>query len=181
VLRGWQRARASLDGSTTSTLVLAGRPEGRRGRLEALARELQIEDSVRFVGDVDDVAGLLGASDVGVLNSPAEGCPNALLESMAAGLPVVGSDVPGIREVLGGAEESMLVPAGDAEALGGVLARFSLDGDLRARVGARNRERQLALFGADRMLDTSVRLIVDALEAAGRPLEHAGAYAGANP
>jgi len=180
LLWAWHRARALLDGSTTlGTLVLAGRPEGRRDRLEALARELRIEDSVRFVGDVEDVAGLLGASDVGVLNSPAEGCPNALLESMAAGLPVAGTDIPGIREVLGPVEEPFLVPAGDAEALGGVLARLSLDAELRARAGAQNRKRQLALFGADRMLEMSVRLIVEALEAAGRPLEPEGAYAGA--
>ena len=179
LLRGWQRARAFLDGSTPGTLVLAGRPEGRREVLEALARELRIEDSVRFVGDVDDVAGLLGASDVGVLSSPTEGCPNALLESMAAGLPVVGTDIPGIREVLGQVEEPFLVLVGDAESLGGVLARLSLDGELRARAGERSRKHQLALFGADRMLETSVRLIVDALAATGRTPEPEGAYAGA--
>jgi len=179
LLRAWHRARAFLDGSTPGTLVLAGRPEGRRDVLEALARELRVEDSVRFVGDVEDVAGLLGASDVGVLSSPTEGCPNALLESMASGLPVVGTDIPGIREALGQVEEPFLVPGGDAEALGSALVRLSLDRELRARAGTRNRARQLALFGADRMLETSVRLIVDALAATGRTPEPEGAYAGA--
>ena len=181
LLRGWHRARASLDGSAPGILVLAGRPEGRRDLLEALARELRIEASVRFVGDVDDVAGLLGASDVGVLSSPAEGCPNAVLECMGAGLPVVGTDIPGIREVVGREEGSFLVPAGDADALGSLLARLSLDRELRARAGTRNRERQLALFGADRMLELSVRLIVEGLEAAGRPPDPETAYVGVYP
>jgi hypothetical protein len=71
------------------------------------------------------------------------------------------------------------VPAGDAEALGGVVARLSRDSELRARAGTRNKKRQLALFGADRMLEMSVRLIVEAVEAAGQPPEPEGAYAGA--
>jgi glycosyltransferase involved in cell wall biosynthesis len=98
---------------------------------------------------------------------------------MASGLPVVGTDIPGIREALGQVEEPFLVPGGDAEALGSALVRLSLDRELRARAGTRNRARQLALFGADRMLETSVRLIVDALAATGRTPEPEGAYAGA--
>ena len=101
--------------------MLAGRPEGRRELLEVLARDLGLGERVRFVGDVDDVAGLLGASDVGVLSStPLEGCPNAVIESMAAGLPVVGTDIPGVREALGDEGRPFLVAAEDPGA--GALA-----------------------------------------------------------
>ena len=71
LLDAWRRVLDGADGSRDRlTLVLAGRPEGRRSLLEARARDLQVDDRVRFVGDVEDVAGLLAASDVGVLSSP---------------------------------------------------------------------------------------------------------------
>src|SRR5690242_21118675 len=75
----------SSDVCSSDLLVLAGRSEGRLQLLETLARDHGIYERVRFAGDVEDVAGLLDASDVGVLCSSAEGCPNAVLEYMAAG------------------------------------------------------------------------------------------------
>ena len=164
LLAAWQRALARADGNRSSfTLVLAGRPEGRQGALDALARDLGVDDRVRFVGDVDDVAGLLEASDLSVLSSPAEGCSNAVLESMAAGLPVVGTDVPGIRDALGEDQDEFLVPIGDADALGAALSRLCEDSALRRAVGERNTERQRATYGSRRMLDDTVSAIVDAL------------------
>jgi glycosyltransferase involved in cell wall biosynthesis len=166
LLAGWQRALARADGNRPSfTLVLAGRPEGRRAVLDVLARDLGVVDRVRFVGDVDDVAGLLEASDLSVLSSPAEGCSNAVLESMAAGLPVVGTDVPGIRDALGEDQGEFLVPVGDADALAAALSRLCEDGALRRAVGQRNAERQRAIYGSERMLDETVTAIVDGLEA----------------
>ena len=167
LLAAWRRLLEQANGTRERlTLVLAGRPEGRRELLEAAARDLRVHDRVRFVGDVDDVAGLLAASDVGVLSSPAEGCSNAVLEKMAAGLPVIGTDVPGIRDVVGAEAWPFLVPAGDADALGAALGRLCADPALRKRAGRQNEARQRALFGRERMLEDSVAAIVDGLEAA---------------
>lgn len=164
LLMAWHVALAHLDvGGSTGVLVLAGRPEHRGDALEELARELRIESRVCFLGDVDDVAGLLSASDAGVLSSPTEGCPNAVLEYMAAGLAIVGTDVPGIREALGDSGAEYLVPVGDVGALGAALAEVSLDQELRSRLGVRNRERQRACFGIDRMLQDTVKLIAGGL------------------
>ncbi|MGH3127178.1 MAG: glycosyltransferase [Gaiellaceae bacterium] len=166
LLEAWQRALARADGNRSSlTLVLAGRPEGRRGVLDALARDLGVADRVRFVGDVEDVAGLLQASDLSVLSSPAEGCPNAVLESMEAGLPVVGTDVPGIRDALGEDQREFLAPIGDADALAAALSRLCEDGALRRAVGEHNAERQRAIYGSERMLEQTVNAIVGGLEA----------------
>lgn len=164
LLAAW---RQTLDGvrSTPVTLVLAGRPEGRRELLEGLAETLAIADHVRFVGDVDDVAGLLGASDVGVLSSlPLEGCSNAVIEKMAFGLPVVATDIPGIRETLGSDCWPLVVDPNDPAALGTALARLCVDHELRAQIGSDNAERQRALFGAERMLENTVAAILDGLE-----------------
>ena len=167
LLAAWRRLLQHENGSRERlTLVLAGRPEGRHGLLEAVARDLGVGDRVRFVGDVEDVAGLLAASDVGVLSSPTEGCSNAVLEKMAAGLPVVGTDIPGIREAMGAKAWPFLVPPGDADALGAALGRLCADPVLRVRVGRQNEERQRAFFGRERMLEESVAAILDGLAAA---------------
>jgi glycosyltransferase involved in cell wall biosynthesis len=116
------------------------------------------------VGDVDDVAGLLGASDVGVLSStPLEGCPNAVIESMAAGLPVVGTDIPGVREALGDEGRPFLVAAEDPDAFGAALSRLCSDPALRGRLGRLNEERQREVYATDRMLEDSVTAILDGL------------------
>ena len=166
LLAAWQRMLARADGSRDRlTLVLAGRSEGRREVLEALAHDLRVDDRIRFVGDVGDVSGLLEASDIGVLSSPMEGCSNAVLEKMASALPVVGSDVPGIREALGGDGWPSLVPSGDPDALGSALARLCGDPDLRKRVGRQNRARQRAVFGRERMLGDTVAAILGGMGA----------------
>ena len=164
LLDAWRRVLDGADGSRDRlTLVLAGRPEGRRSLLEARARDLEVDDRVRFVGDVEDVAGLLAASDIGVLSSPNEGCSNAVLEKMAFGLPIVASDVPGIRDVIGADTGPLLVPPGDAEAFASVLALLCSDPALRTRVGSRNAARQQASFGREQMLERTVDAILDGL------------------
>jgi glycosyltransferase involved in cell wall biosynthesis len=168
LLAAWRRALAAANGNRSSlTLVLAGRPEGRRETLSALARDLGVEERVRFVGDVEDVSGLLAASDVSVLSSPREGCSNAVLESMAAGLPVVGTDIPGVRNPLGAGEDGFLVRVGDADALAATLWRLCTNAALRQAVGARNAQRQRSLYGRERMLEDTVRAICDGLEVSG--------------
>jgi glycosyltransferase involved in cell wall biosynthesis len=90
---------AQLEKATDIELVIAGDgPE--RGRLESMARGLP----VTFLGHVSDrgaLADLLRTSDVLVMPSASEGYPNAVLEALACGLPVVASDVPGMRAVAG--------------------------------------------------------------------------------
>ena len=102
-------------------LVLVGDgPE--RASLEERARELGLEDRVRFLGERPDVDRLLPAFDVFVLSSREEGIPNALLEAMAAGRPSVATAVGGNREVLEDGSTGWIVPPQSPEALAGALA-----------------------------------------------------------
>jgi glycosyltransferase involved in cell wall biosynthesis len=98
------------------TLAGGGKPEARQ-RLEALAESLGVSDQVRFVGVCDDVPGLLLAHQIAVLSTHYEGMPLALLEGMAAACAVIGSDVPGVREVLRDGENGWLVKPADPVAL----------------------------------------------------------------
>jgi glycosyltransferase involved in cell wall biosynthesis len=143
----------------SAVLVLAGRRDGAYESLAALASELNILESVRFVGAVSDVPGLLNAVDVSVFSSRSEGCPNAVLESMAAGLPVAGTNIEGIREVVGAAGTQFLTPVEDVGALSEVLIKFAKDPVLRARVGAENRDRIREKYDWLRMCEETVALL----------------------
>jgi len=95
-------------------------------KLKNLVRELGIEEHVIFTGWRDDVPSLLKAADLYVTPSKHEGCPNALLEAIGAGLPCLGTDIPEIREVLSSPE--LLFPLGDGgKVLSKKLARLYSD------------------------------------------------------
>jgi glycosyltransferase involved in cell wall biosynthesis len=89
-----------------------------RPRLEALARALGIDGRVDFLGSCADVPTLLGGCDLFVFSTTrAEGLGTVLIEALAAGLPVVASDVPACRELLEEGRWGVLVNPGDPAAL----------------------------------------------------------------
>jgi glycosyltransferase involved in cell wall biosynthesis len=121
-------AWARLDGE--AVLLLAG--EGRlRADLEQRCGALGLQQRVHFLGNRSDVPALLAAADVTVLTSDWEGLPIAVLESLAAGRPVVASDVDGVREVLGGGG-GRLVPPRNPAATAAALRELLLDPATRA-------------------------------------------------
>lgn len=91
-----------------------------RGETEALARRLGLQDRTHFLGIRSDVPALLRASAAAVLVSAQEGLPTCVIEALALGVPVVGTDIRGTRDLLrrGG---GWLVPLGDIEAIAGAL------------------------------------------------------------
>jgi glycosyltransferase involved in cell wall biosynthesis len=109
--------------------------------LRRRALELGIEDRVFFAGQRDDVPDLLRASDALCLASRREGVPRAVMEAMAAGIPVVATDVVGTREVVRHEETGMLVPFADPSALATALERVLTDRVLVERLtGAARQE-----------------------------------------
>ncbi|HYV85577.1 MAG TPA: glycosyltransferase [Patescibacteria group bacterium] len=116
--------------------------------LERQARRLGIADRVRFTGFRLDVPALLAASSVSVLPSLSEGLSNTVLESMAAGIPVVTTGVGGTPEAVTDGETGLLVVPRDSPALARAIGRVLDDPDLARRLGqnARGRiERQFSL------------------------------------
>jgi glycosyltransferase involved in cell wall biosynthesis len=172
LLRAWRTVADRLsDQGRRAVLVLAGRPSRTEDAIKALAFDLRLQDHVRFAGEVKDVAGLAAACDAGVLSSRAEGCSNAVLEYMAAGLPVSGTDIPGIREPAGERSFPFLAPAGDAEALAAGLIELALDPGLRGRLGDHNRDRVRREFSIEGMVEQNVELLARQLKTrAGHPI-----------
>jgi glycosyltransferase involved in cell wall biosynthesis len=103
---------------------------------EKLACELGVADRVVFAGWCDDVPGLLAATTVSVLTSRHEGLPCSVVESLAAGVPVVATAVDGTVEVVRSEDNGLLVPAGDIEGLARSVGRLLADPDLRQRMAA---------------------------------------------
>lgn len=122
-----------------------------RAPLERLAAQLGIAAQVQFPGVVQDVPQRLMAHQLCVLSTHYEGMPLALLEGMAAGCAVVGSAVPGVREVIRDGVDGHLVPEGDAAALADVLEALLRDPARAAQLAAQARQTALREYGRERM------------------------------
>jgi glycosyltransferase involved in cell wall biosynthesis len=129
-----------------------------RPGVEARVREFGLGDRVQFLGTRKDVGRLLHAADVFLLTSVSEGIPLTVIEAMAAGLPVVATDVGGLREVVADGATGLLAPAGDDDALAERILRLAGDPEPRRRMGAAGRARAKALFDEPRMCADYSRL-----------------------
>jgi glycosyltransferase involved in cell wall biosynthesis len=115
--------------------------------------------TVRLLGRRSDVPAILEASDALVLPSLANEClPYAILEAMAAGLPVVGTDVAGIPEEIADGETGYVVPPGDAAALAAAIGRLADDPTRARALGEAGRRRAAQRFAVDRMVDAMTAL-----------------------
>src|SRR5215212_6752140 len=153
LLRAWRKIVMTCN----AVLVLAGRHDDAYESLVVLSYELGIERNVRFAGHVSDVPGLLSSVDIGVFSSRSEGCPNGVLECMAAGLAIAATDIEGVREVMGSSE--LLAPVGDAAALSHTILRLAAEPGLCSKAGAENRKRILERYDARRMCEVYVEMI----------------------
>jgi len=132
-------------------LLLAGAgPEEKRVRERI--RSAGVEGRVHLLGNRDDVPVLLRVADVSLLTSTQEGMPRVVLESMSMGVPVVGSRIRGIRDLVGDDECGVLCPVGDAGAFATAIDALLDDPERSAALGRRGRERVKA-YTVDRVLD----------------------------
>jgi glycosyltransferase involved in cell wall biosynthesis len=130
-------------------LIVGEGPE--RPAIEAGIARLGLAERVRMLGMRGDVADVLAATDVSVLTSHYEGVSNALLESLAASVPVVSTHHAGVEALVRDGREGHVVPQGDAEGLADRIARLLADPQQRARMGRSGRERVEAHYGLDAM------------------------------
>lgn len=144
--------RRLADRAPEARLALVGEgPE--ESAIRALIVELGLEGRVRALGLRKDVPRLLAAADVALLTSVSEGIPLTLIEAMAAGLPVVSTNVGGVAEVVVDRLTGLLAPSGDDDALAEAVASLADDPEARRRMGALGRERARELFSDSRMHD----------------------------
>jgi glycosyltransferase involved in cell wall biosynthesis len=105
-----------------------------RARIEQLCRSLNLADSVTLVGQQNDTSPYYGIADVFLLPSHSEGCPNVLLEAMAAGVPVVATAVGGIPEVVTHGRDALLMQKHDQAGLAQATVDLLKNQQLRDRL-----------------------------------------------
>lgn len=161
LLESFRRVLAS---HPDSTLMIVG--DGPlRTELEARARELSVDRKVIFVGLRTDVDALLRISDVCLLPSQfREGLGLALIEAMAAGLPVIGTSIGGIPEAIADGDNGFLVPPARAAMLAGVMMRIAKDRNLGIRMGRRSRQIYEDRFSPSKMIRRIETLYAGLLE-----------------
>ncbi|MDZ4253690.1 MAG: glycosyltransferase [Sulfuritalea sp.] len=145
------RALAMLEPvlAVNCVMLLAGRDAGEADSLQRQAVELGISDRVRFLGERRDVPDLLAASDIGVLASQEEGFSNAVLEGMAAGLPMVVTDVGGNAEAVIDDKNGFVVPAQEPALLAEAMSALIGDAGRRRAMGDAARRRATESFSID--------------------------------
>ncbi len=147
-------------------LILVGRDRGKTD-LAALAREKGLGESVIFLGARDDIPLVMAASDVSVLPSLREGLPMSLLESAAASLPVVATDVGGIPEVVEDGRGGILVPPREPGPLAEAVLTLLRDPERRRSMGEAARERVEREFDV-RVMTARIQDLYTSLYAASR-------------
>jgi len=123
--------------------------------------ENHLQDRVFFIGSTSATQLFLQKSDVGVLSSVTEGCPNAVLEYMGASLPVMSRNIPGVMEVISETNKSLLTDIDNVQAFATQLILLEKDKELRERLGVSNLCHVQNEFRMDSMLLAYERLILD--------------------
>ncbi len=139
-------------------LFLIGRDDGMQALLIGQVRRLGLDDRVAFLGSREDVADLLAAMDIGVLASHEEGFPNALMEMLAIGLPLVATSVGGVPELLDGMPDCLLVPARQPHSLYEAIERAIGQLDRSRANSNQRRARMVKRYGIDAMVDAHLAL-----------------------
>lgn len=143
--------------STAWNLILIG--EGPlESSIRAEAQQLRLSDRVWFAGYQHDPSQLLASAQVFVLSSRSEGFPRSILEAMRAGLPVIASDVGGIREAVVDGTCGILVPASDPMSLAAALERLIQNARERQRMGEEGHHIFERRFRFDQMLERTEAL-----------------------
>jgi glycosyltransferase involved in cell wall biosynthesis len=149
LLEAWRGVAGALPGAR---LVLVG--DGPlRGECESTSRRFGLDGSVCLLGTRQDVPEILRNADVYVSSSRTEGMSNALLEALSSGLPLVATRVGGAGDTVDDGVSGVLVPPGDAGALGSALRDVLASPEKRRAMGAASRRIALDRFSLEKIVD----------------------------
>jgi glycosyltransferase involved in cell wall biosynthesis len=157
------RAFAALPPDIRACLVIVGDgPE--RTRLEEIAAEVGIADRTFFTGNIAAPERVFGLFDVFALTSDSEQMPYALIEAMAAGLPIVATDVGDVKAIVAPENRPLIVPSASVDALISALCELARNARQRRVLGYHNQEKARREFGAATMMKTYEALFAGTLQ-----------------
>jgi len=135
-----------------------------RSQLESQILKLGLSDSVKLLGAWDDVSPILASADIFVLPSRWEGLSRALMEAMAAGIPVIATRVDGIQNLVTNDVYGLLVPAEDPERLENSILQLLRDPEMMKRIGSAGRAHVLQTHSTDDMCKKYYHLMLALLK-----------------
>jgi glycosyltransferase involved in cell wall biosynthesis len=162
LVRGLSHVETEL--SAPWRIFVAGRDHGIRAELEELAAARGISHRIEFLGEYSDIPRLLAAADFGLLTSREEGFSNVILECMAAGLPLIVTDVGGNAEAVVHEETGFVVPPRNPKAIGEAILRLMRDPEARNRFGHAGRSRVEENFSLNRSVKAHANLYQELLD-----------------
>lgn len=157
LLKAWQIVLQRF--TAPPLLVLAGEHCDAYPKLRTLLKKLDIEQHVQTPGAIRDISQLLYSSTLFAFSSNNEGCPNAVLEAMAHGLPIAATDIPAIREAIGKKTRNLLNKPKDHISLASnIIKILELKQEDRKRIGTKNKERISRHYTIKQMVNKTVSL-----------------------
>jgi len=153
----------------TQFIIVGGCVPGQKNvaycdKLKLLVRELKLERNLFFLGQRTDIPDILSIMDISVLPSLSEGFSNTVIESMAAGKPLVVTDVGGNSEAVANGESGFVVPPQDSDKLADAISTLLNNKELAKRMGEVGRMKAKQLFSIDTMIDKIENLYVTLLD-----------------
>ena len=122
-----------------------------RSQLETQIKESGLSNQVKLLGAWEDISPLLASAEIFILPSRWEGLSRALMEAMAAGLPVIATQVDGIKDLITDGLNGLLVPSEDAEALGNSILQLIDNAEMRKRIAAAGQAHVLQVHSVEDM------------------------------
>jgi len=155
--------------SNVRLLVIGGGYDAYQRELEGLAARLHIQDRVDFLGFREDPTDVMALCRISLLSSVTEGLPNAILESMLLGKPVVATCVGGVPELIEDGVEGWLVPPCDAERFADRVIDLIEHPDVATGMGSAGRSRALRDFSPEAMVQKTVAVYDELLSGTRSP------------
>jgi glycosyltransferase involved in cell wall biosynthesis len=158
-VKRWDRLLRAINEIKTRVGKVSFRIAGNgplRPALEEMARELDISETVKFMGAVDDISSFLRQAKVLVHTSESEGCPNVVMEAMACGVPVVAMEAGDISYLVEEGRTGFVVRQDDEEGLVDRITQLLTDERLALNMGAASREKAEREFGLQRLVSETL-------------------------
>jgi glycosyltransferase involved in cell wall biosynthesis len=163
LIRAFAKLRQSTPDLKAKLLIVGDGPE--RARLEAEAKTTGTAGSITFVGHVRDVSTYYAVADVLANASHSEGSPYVLLEAMAAGIPIVATEVGGVREMLTDGETALLIPPQNPAAMAQALARILRDTSHAAVLARKAKAEAAVRFSPETYVQNLLKIYRDVVAA----------------
>jgi glycosyltransferase involved in cell wall biosynthesis len=165
LLKAWKIVSEKLnERGQNGKLILVGRLGNTANNILQFIQENDLLAHVIITGPINDIDGINQAMDLGILCSNAEGLPNSIMENMISGLPVVATDIEGIREVVGENNYQFLANRFDYKDLAEKILLFAANKGLRLKIGEDNKKRIEIEFSIEKMNQATEKIILDHLE-----------------